>query len=187
MPTPGSSARSPRQSARARGILILNSNRGADRTRPRHMTSKSYNIWMSDHSIGDVDGKIISRIAGATLCHKRKAPRPIVSRPPSCYGSQRDKTCRDRRAKQKPFHNDSSALDRGQAPVSSEILFEARASSSASLDQKGLISTLLFRKAFRRRDRELHGKRPGTNVAADETRFSTSGRRPQGCASASLR
>ena len=77
---PGPSSRRARQSSGARGIFVPNGHRSANGTRPRHVTSELHQIRMRDDSVGDIDGKIIGRIASASLRHENKVPGSIVRR-----------------------------------------------------------------------------------------------------------
>jgi hypothetical protein len=72
----GPSAGRARQSSRARGILVLDGRRSADRSRRPDVTSKLHEIRVRDDSVGDLDEKIISRIASASLRHKNQVPAP---------------------------------------------------------------------------------------------------------------
>ena len=108
--TPGSSTGRARQSSRTRGILVLNGDRSAHRTRPCHVTSEPYQIRMCHDPVGDVDGEIISRIATTSLRHKDKVPRPVVRRARLRDGGEGNKACCGCCRQQKLFHRHSSTI-----------------------------------------------------------------------------
>jgi len=104
---PGPAAGGGGEFAHARGILILNRHRSANRTGFCDVTSKSHEIGMRDDSIGDVDREIIALIARASLRDEDQVPGTVVSRARVCYRCKANEAarCRD----QTPtFHHVSS-------------------------------------------------------------------------------
>jgi hypothetical protein len=59
---------------------------------------------MRDHSVSDVDGEIIGRIASASLRHENEVPGTVVRRAGLRDGNEGKKAARGRRISEKLFH-----------------------------------------------------------------------------------
>jgi len=80
---------------------------------------------MRDNSVGDIDGEIVGRIAGAALRHENQVPGTIVAGARMRGGSEGDKTDPYHRISEKLFHHwlQSFVVDPRRARA---IFFDAR-------------------------------------------------------------
>jgi len=91
----------------------LNGHRGANRAGSRDVSSEPYEVRFRHDSVGNIDSKIVDRIACASLRHEDEVPGPIVGRSRVCGTRYGNKKACCRCAKRKLFHVDFSEAANG--------------------------------------------------------------------------
>jgi hypothetical protein len=77
--------------ARAGSEFVLNRHRRMNGTRFRDVSLEFYQIGMSHNAVGDIDGEVVTEIAGALLRHEGEIPGAIISGTRLRYGCRGDK------------------------------------------------------------------------------------------------
>lgn len=78
MAVPGPLAGRCEQFAHTRGIFILDRHRSADRAGFCDVTSKSHEVRVRDNSVGHIDSKPVTGIAGSSLRYEDEVPGAVV-------------------------------------------------------------------------------------------------------------
>src|SRR6266446_1056124 len=88
---PSSATGRPEKPARAGRKFVVNRHRRMNRTGFRDGSLEFYEIGMSHNSVGNIDGEVVTGIAGARLCHEGEIPGAIISGARVGHGYRGDK------------------------------------------------------------------------------------------------